>query len=127
LWPWGEARPSNTAKIVADRAGVPVIVIPTIASTDAPCSGCAVLYSRGGVFETVSIRKTNPAAVLVDVDVIAAAPPRFLVGRYGRCPGHMVRGKVLRPHPIGQTSAAGLARGWASYRQALLRDTPDVR
>jgi glycerol dehydrogenase len=79
----GGGKTIDTAKIVADRAGVPVIVIPTIASTDAPCSGCAVLYSRGGVFETVSYQKTNPAAVLVDVDVIAAAPPRFLVAGMG--------------------------------------------
>jgi glycerol dehydrogenase len=73
----------DTAKIAADRAGLPVIIIPTIASTDAPCSGCAVLYSENGVFECVYYQKLNPAAVLVDVDIIAAAPTRFLVAGMG--------------------------------------------
>ena len=34
----GGGKAIDTAKIAADRAGIPVIVVPTIASTDAPCS-----------------------------------------------------------------------------------------
>lgn len=79
----GGGKTIDTAKIVADRANIPVIVIPTIASTDAPCSGCAVLYSKDGVFDSVCYQKTNPAVVLVDVGIIAAAPTRFLVAGMG--------------------------------------------
>jgi glycerol dehydrogenase len=79
----GGGKTIDTAKITADRTNIPVIVVPTIASTDAPCSGCAVLYSSDGVFESVHYQKTNPAAVLVDVDIIAAAPTRFLVAGMG--------------------------------------------
>ena len=79
----GGGKTIDTAKIAADRANIPIVVIPTIASTDAPCSGCAVLYSKDGVFESVYYQKTNPAAVLVDVDIIAAAPTRFLVAGMG--------------------------------------------
>jgi glycerol dehydrogenase len=79
----GGGKTIDTAKIVADRAGIPVIIIPTIASTDAPCSGCAVLYSEDGIFEAVCYQRTNPAAVLVDVGIIAAAPTRFLVAGMG--------------------------------------------
>jgi glycerol dehydrogenase len=79
----GGGKTIDTAKIAADRAGIPVIVVPTIASTDAPCSGCAVVYSNEGVFESVSYQKSNPAAVLVDLDIIAAAPTRFLVAGMG--------------------------------------------
>jgi glycerol dehydrogenase len=79
----GGGKTIDTAKIVADRANLPVIIIPTIASTDAPCSGCAVLYSRDGVFEAVHYQKANPTAVIVDVDIIAAAPTRFLVAGMG--------------------------------------------
>jgi len=79
----GGGKTIDTAKIVADRAGIPVIIIPTIASTDAPCSGCAVRYSADGIFEAVSYQKANPAAVLVDVGIIAAAPTRFLVAGMG--------------------------------------------
>jgi len=79
----GGGKTIDTAKIVADRADIPVIIIPTIASTDAPCSGCAVRYSRDGIFDAVFYQKTNPAAVLVDVGIIAAAPTRFLVAGMG--------------------------------------------
>jgi glycerol dehydrogenase len=79
----GGGKTIDTAKIAADRTNIPVIVVPTIASTDAPCSGCAVLYSSDGVFESVHYQKINPAAVLVDVGIIAAAPTRFLVAGMG--------------------------------------------
>lgn len=59
------------------------IIVPTIASTDAPCSGCAVLYSQEGIFESVYYQKSNPAVVLVDTEIIAHAPVRFLVAGMG--------------------------------------------
>ena len=79
----GGGKTIDTAKIAADRANIPVLVVPTIASTDAPCSGCAVLYSEQGVFESVCYQKSNPAAVLVDMEIIAHAPVRFLVAGMG--------------------------------------------
>ncbi len=79
----GGGKTIDTAKIVADRLNIPVIIIPTIASTDAPCSGCAVRYSNDGIFDAVFYQKSNPAAVLVDVGIIAAAPTRFLVAGMG--------------------------------------------
>ena len=79
----GGGKTIDTAKIAADRAGIPVIVVPTIASTDAPTSGCAVLYSCDGVFDSVCYQKANPAVVLVDTGIIAAAPTRFLVAGMG--------------------------------------------
>lgn len=79
----GGGKTIDTAKIAADRANIPVIIVPTIAATDAPCSGCAVLYSEEGVFQSIYYQKLNPAAVLVDVAIIAAAPTRFLVSGMG--------------------------------------------
>lgn len=79
----GGGKTIDTAKIAADRANIPVLVVPTIASTDAPCSGCAVLYSEQGVFESVCYQKLNPAVVLVDTRIIAQAPVRFLVAGMG--------------------------------------------
>lgn len=79
----GGGKAIDTAKIAADRAGIPVIVVPTIASTDAPTSGCAVVYSEQGVFETTYYQRLNPAAVLVDTQIIVKAPVRFLVSGMG--------------------------------------------
>lgn len=79
----GGGKAIDTAKIVADRAGLPVIIVPTIASTDAPISGCAVIYSEDGVFESVYYQKMNPQIVLVDMAVIANAPTRYLIAGMG--------------------------------------------
>lgn len=79
----GGGKAIDTAKITADRLGIPVIIVPTIASTDAPCSGVSVIYSEEGVFQSVSYLKMNPQIVLVDVSIIAEAPVRFLVAGMG--------------------------------------------
>ncbi|MFA6292687.1 MAG: glycerol dehydrogenase [Victivallales bacterium] len=79
----GGGKAIDTAKIASDRAGIPVIIVPTIASTDAPCSGCAVIYSEDGIFDSVYYQKMNPQVVLVDMGVIANAPTRFLVSGMG--------------------------------------------
>ncbi len=79
----GGGKTIDAAKISADRANIPVLVVPTIASTDAPCSGCAVTYSEQGVFEAVHYQKSSPTAVLVDTEIIAKAPVRFLVAGMG--------------------------------------------
>ena len=79
----GGGKTIDTAKIAADRQRLPVIIVPTIASNDAPCSGCAVIYTDQGVFESVYYMKMNPQVVLVDTNVIATAPVRFLVSGMG--------------------------------------------
>lgn len=79
----GGGKVIDTAKIVADMTNIPVIIVPTIASTDAPVSGCGVIYSETGVFKSVYYLKMNPQVVIVDVRVIANAPVRFLVSGMG--------------------------------------------
>jgi len=79
----GGGKTIDTAKIASDRAGIPVIIVPTIASTDAPCSGCAIIYTEQGVFDSVYYQKMNPQVVLVDTTIIANAPVRFLVSGMG--------------------------------------------
>lgn len=79
----GGGKTIDTAKIASDRAGIPVIIAPTIASSDAPCSGCAIIYTEEGVFDSVYSQKQNPQVVLVDTAIIANAPVRFLVSGMG--------------------------------------------
>lgn len=79
----GGGKTIDTGKIVANRLGVPVAVVPTIASTDAPCSACAVVYSEEGVVVRVEYQNKNPDLVLVDSEIIANAPERFLVAGMG--------------------------------------------
>lgn len=118
----GGGKSIDTAKIAADRAGIPVIVVPTIASTDAPCSGCAVLYSEAGVFEAVYYQKSNPAAVLVDTGVIARAPVRFLVSGMGDALATWFEAKSCQDTQ-SQNACGGLATLTALNLAKLCYDT----
>lgn len=75
----GGGKAIDTAKSVAFQLGLPVVVCPTLASSDAPCSALAVVYSSEGTFEEVRFFRGNPDLVVVDTAVIAQAPVRFLL------------------------------------------------
>ena len=79
----GGGKIHDSAKAAAYDQNAPVVIIPTIASTDAPCSALSVIYSETGVFERYLFLNSNPDLVLVDTDIIAAAPPRLLVSGMG--------------------------------------------
>jgi glycerol dehydrogenase len=73
----------DTGKAVAHRLGTPIVVVPTLASNDAPCSAVSVLYTSEGVSTGVEFYPCNPAFVVVDTEIIAAAPERYLVAGMG--------------------------------------------
>jgi len=73
----------DTGKAVAFRLGTPVVIIPTLASNDAPCSALSVLYSPEGIFTGAEFYPDSPAIVIVDTGIIAAAPERYLVSGMG--------------------------------------------
>jgi len=79
----GGGKAIDTAKAIAFYLEIPVIIVPTIASTDAPCSAISVLYTENGIFEECLALGSNPAVVLMDTEIIAAAPVRFLVSGMG--------------------------------------------
>lgn len=79
----GGGKVFDTAKSVAYYLNIPVVIVPTIASTDAPCSALSVIYSDDGVFEKYLFLKQNPNIVLVDTDIIAKSPTRLLVAGMG--------------------------------------------
>jgi len=73
----------DTGKAVAHTMGVPVIIVPTIAATDAPCSALSVIYTPDGVFERYLVLPNNPQCVLVDTAIVAGAPAHYLVSGMG--------------------------------------------
>ncbi len=79
----GGGKALDTAKAVAHELKLPVVIVPTLASTDAPCSALSVIYSEAGVFESYLVLPRNPDVVVVDTALIAAAPVRFLVAGMG--------------------------------------------
>ena len=79
----GGGKTLDTAKAIAHAMKKPVMIVPTIASTDAPCSALAVLYTEEGVFDEYLLLPANPTVVLMDTEIIAAAPVRLLVAGMG--------------------------------------------
>jgi glycerol dehydrogenase len=79
----GGGKTLDTAKAVASQLKIPVIIIPTIASSDAPCSAISVIYSPEGELKRVVIHPFNPDVVLVDTGLIIQAPVRYLVAGMG--------------------------------------------
>ena len=73
----------DAGKVVAHELKVPVIVVPTIATTNAPCSAMSVIYTdTGELVEYLPLDK-NPDCVLVDTNCIAQSPANFLVAGMG--------------------------------------------
>lgn len=77
----GGGKAIDTAKCVAQ--GDALIIVPTIAATDAPTSHSAVIYTEDGAFEDYAYFKQSPSVVMIDTTVIANAPVRFLVSGMG--------------------------------------------
>jgi glycerol dehydrogenase len=79
----GGGKTLDTAKAVGYQADVSWASVPTVASTDAPTSALSVIYTDDGVFEEYMILPRNPDLVLVDTEIAANAPFRFLVSGMG--------------------------------------------
>lgn len=79
----GGGKTLDTSKAVAQNLGIPVVIVPTIASTDAPTSALSMLHEPTGEIDHPMWLKNNPNVVLLDSEIIAKAPARFLVAGMG--------------------------------------------
>lgn len=79
----GGGKVLDIVKAAAYFAKLPVVIIPTVASTDAPCSSLSILYKENGEFAQYLYLQSPPVLVLVDTDTIVASPPRFIVAGMG--------------------------------------------
>ncbi len=79
----GGGKAIDLAKAVALEIDAKLVTAPTIASNDAPTSAATVYYTEQGSFDGWAIWPRNPDLVLVDTEVIAAAPVRWLISGIG--------------------------------------------
>ncbi|MDR1018596.1 MAG: iron-containing alcohol dehydrogenase, partial [Lachnospiraceae bacterium] len=79
----GGGKTLDTTKLCADEKGLPVIVVPTAASTDAPVSEIAVLYTKDGEYIGSKKLSRNSDLVLVDTEIILTAPKRLFAAGIG--------------------------------------------
>ncbi|WP_193174599.1 glycerol dehydrogenase [Oricola nitratireducens] len=79
----GGGKALDTAKGVVMELGCSLVIVPTIASSDAPTSRLIAIYDEHhNIAETPSLKR-NPHAVVVDTTILAAAPRRFLAAGIG--------------------------------------------
>lgn len=89
----------DAGKSIAYRLGVPVVIVPTLASNDAPCSALSVLYTPEGISDDVEYFPQNPALVVVDTEVVANASERYLVAGMGDAMATWYEAKVCLENP----------------------------
>lgn len=79
----GGGKALDVSKAVAQRLGVPLLIAPTVASSDAPTSRLIALYDESHRIVSVPTLRRNPDVILVDTGVIAKAPRRLFVAGIG--------------------------------------------
>jgi len=74
----------DISKAVAFRRGLPLIMLPTTASSDAPCTSVYLTYSEdGSSIVSDHTHHKGPDLVMIDSAVIADAPARLLAAGIG--------------------------------------------
>jgi glycerol dehydrogenase len=79
----GGGKAIDTAKALAYYEKLPAVIVPTVASCDAPTSQVVIYYDDNGNVEDVLLTRRNPDIVLVDTRIIANSPVRLLVAGMG--------------------------------------------
>lgn len=118
----GGGKTMDTAKICADEMGLPVIIAPSSASTDAPVSEIAVVYKPDGEYIGSRKMKKNADLVLVDTEIIVKAPRRLFVAGMGDALATWIEAQACEcsdsPNYIGsgmRRCKAGMAIAKASW------------
>ena len=111
----GGGKTIDVAKAVADNLDQPVVVVPTVASNDAPCTGLSVLYNDAGEVVKVQFTKRDPDLVLADTAILAKAPARLFASGIGDALATWFEARASRA-----SGAKNLARGTCSETMETL-------
>jgi glycerol dehydrogenase len=79
----GGGKALDGGKGVALRCGLRFISVPTVASNDSPTGMALAVYDEQHHMAAVEAMPRNPEAVIVDTQLIAQAPARFLLSGIG--------------------------------------------
>lgn len=74
----GGGKVMDTAKALANQLHKPFIAIPTLAATCAAVANLSIMYTEEGVYINFPVYARGTLLCLVDTEVIAKAPVRFL-------------------------------------------------
>ena len=103
----GGGKVVDAGRALARRLDLPVAVVPTLASNDAPCAAVSVMYTPEGVTADAEVYDVSPALVLVDTGIIAAAAPRYLSAGMGDALATWYEARASERNPAGITVFGG--------------------
>ena len=95
----------DVAKGIAAACDLPVVIVPTTVSTDAPTSAISVLYTEDGLFDHYRFYAKNPDLVLVDTRIVIQAPLRFFAS--GMADALATCAEALATKASGENALAG--------------------
>lgn len=126
----GGGKALDTGRAVGVAAGLKVVMCPTLASNDAPCSAVSVVYTESGEVERIMHHPRNPELVLVDTTIIANSPARYLVAGMGDALATWFEARTVveahKPNELGAApSISALALSRLCY-DTLLADGPSA-
>lgn len=74
----GGGKAIDTGKLIAHKLNIPIITVPTIASTCASTSALSVVYNDDGSFLEFVEFGFPPLKVFIDLETLKAAPVRYI-------------------------------------------------
>jgi len=74
----GGGKAIDTAKAAADKAGVEIVTVPTIAATCAATTALSVVYEDDGTFNEIYYLKKTPIHSVIDLGIISKSPWKYL-------------------------------------------------
>jgi glycerol dehydrogenase len=120
----GGGKAADAAKVVAHLLQKPVVIIPTIAASDASTSAASLIYNAEGTVEEVLNFPRSPELVLVDTRVLIESPVRLFVAGMGDALSTYIGAKVCQEHFVdnhfgGKGTQTALAIAKLSYDTLL--------
>lgn len=106
----GGGKTMDNAKAVAHEEDAPVVIVPTLAASDAPATSVSVLYSEEGEFEKYLFLPNNPDIVLADLDILASTPPAAFSAGMADAIASWIEGRTAF-----ETDGENLAENRSSY------------
>lgn len=90
----GGGKTMDNAKAVADNLKVPVVIVPTLAASDAPTTSVSVLYSDEGEFIKYMFLPNTPNVVIADLDILVTTPPELFSAGLADAAASWIEGRV---------------------------------
>ena len=76
----GGGKVLDAAKYLSRKTGIPYILVPTLPSSDGIASPSISLFKDG---KRISLLHRPPAAIFLDVEILAAAPEKYYLAGFG--------------------------------------------